>query len=255
MIRVLIVDDEPLARRGVRVCLRRAGDVVVIGEADSGPAALEQIRALAPDLIFLDVQMPGMNGFELLAQLDGEKLPPVIFLTAYDSYALDAFAVHAIDYIMKPIDDQRFDEAFQTARERLQDKRAGEQLASIHDLLADSNGLAQPVWQDRFTVKNGGRTWLVPADDIDWIEASGDYAILHAGKRVYMIHQTMDSIEQRLDPKRFVRIHRSTIVATDRLQGFNLLPSRDAVITLKDGTKLRVSRRFRHRLRLGPRET
>jgi two-component system, LytTR family, response regulator len=249
VIRVLIIDDEPLARRGVRVCLRRAGDVMIVGEADSGEAALEKLVELRPDLVFLDVQMPGMDGFEMLLKVDSEKLPLIIFLTAYDTYALEAFGVHALDYLMKPIDDERFDEALRTARKRLHDMRAGEQLASKQGLLPAHEASSRDAWQARFEVKSGGRTFWVSTDDIDWIEASGDYVILHVGHRIHMVHGSMDGIEQRLDPSGFARIHRSTIVSLDRVTGLSLLSTRDAVLTLKDGTELRVSRRFRHRLR------
>jgi two-component system, LytTR family, response regulator len=249
VIRVLIIDDEPLARRGVRVCLRRAGDVVIVGEADSGEAALEKLVELRPDLVFLDVQMPGMDGFEMLSKADSEKLPLIIFLTAYDTYALEAFGVHALDYLMKPIDDERFDEALRTARKRLHDMRAGEQLASKQGLLPAHEASSRDAWQARFEVKSGGRTFWVSTDDIDWIEASGDYVILHVGRRIHMVHGSMDGIEQRLEQSGFARIHRSTIVSLDRVTGLSLLSTRDAVLTLKDGTELRVSRRFRHRLR------
>jgi len=248
MIRALIVDDEPLARRGVRVCLRRADDIEIVGEADSGESALEQIHALRPELVFLDVQMPGMDGFEMLSRLAPAELPLVVFLTAYDAYALEAFRVHALDYLMKPIDDDRFDEAVRIARHRLQEQRAGEQVDKLLQLL--QAGTSGETWLSRFEARQGGRTLWIPADQVDWIEASGDYVILHVGPRVHMLHASMDGIEQRLDPARFARIHRSTIVALDRVRKFGLLPTRDALVTLADGTELRVSRRFRHRLRL-----
>lgn len=246
MIRVLIVDDEPLARRGVRVCLRRAADVTVVGEAECSDDALEMIDRLRPDLVFLDVQMPGVDGFGMLAQLRGDEPPLIIFLTAHEAYALKAFDVRAIDYVMKPIDDDRFDEALRLARQRLRERSAERKLSQ-----ADAWEPAQGErWQTRFEVRHGGKMRWIEAGDVDWIEASGDYVTLHVGSRVHMIHASLDSIEQRLDPSRFTRIHRSSIVALDRMQGFSLLPSRDAIITLKDGTELRVSRRFRHRLRL-----
>jgi two-component system, LytTR family, response regulator len=246
MMKVLIVDDEPLARRGVRVCLRTARDMTVIGEAASGAEAVDKIAALSPDLVFLDVQMPGMDGFEMLAQLDPDAIPLVVFLTAHDDYALRAFAVHALDYVMKPIDDARFAAALETARRRWHDRQAGEQLAHIRDLLATRSTAEQP--REHFVVRTGNRTHLLDHADIDWIEAAGDYATLHAGKRSFMIRTTMDALEQALDPAAFARIHRSTIVALNRLSGFSLLPSRDALIQLKDGTELRASRRYRHRL-------
>ncbi len=248
MIRVLIIDDEPLARRGVRVCLRPAHDMTVVGEAGSGAEAIEMIRRLAPDLIFLDVQMPGMDGFEMLSRLPAGALPLVVFLTAHDDYALQAFAVHALDYVMKPIDDQRFDAALDAARQRLQDRRAGEQLSNIRRLLADESASRPKPWLAQFVIRTGTRTRLLDPGEVDWFEASGDYVILHAGKRVHMIRETMDALERRLDPSRFARVHRSTIVALDRLCAFQLLPTRDALLTLRDGTELRASRRYRRRL-------
>jgi two-component system, LytTR family, response regulator len=246
MIKVLVVDDEPLARRGVRVCLRAAKDMTVVGEACSGPDALEKIAALSPDLVFLDVQMPGMDGFDMLAQLRPAATPLIVFLTAHDDYALQAFAAHALDYVMKPIDDARFAAALDNVRRRWHDRQAGEQMAHIRHLLADRPGAEQAG--GHVVVRSGHRTRLLDHAEIDWIEAAGDYATLHAGKRSFMIRTTMDALEQRLDPSAFVRIHRSTIVAVDRLSGFSLLPSRDALVQLKDGTELRASRRYRHRL-------
>lgn len=248
MIRALIVDDEPLARRGVRVCVRRAADILVVGEADSGPMALERIREFRPDLVFLDVQMPGMDGFETLSRLDPSELPLVVFLTAHDAYALKAFEVHALDYVMKPIDDARFDDALQRARQRLRERRAVDRAGSVRDLLHARTGTLEPAWQDRFEARRGGRTTWISIDDVDWIEACGDYVTLHVGPRIHTIHASMDGMEQRLDPARFARIHRSTIVALDRIASFTLLPTRDALLALRDGTELRVSRRYRHRL-------
>ncbi|MFC5743283.1 LytR/AlgR family response regulator transcription factor [Dyella tabacisoli] len=249
MIKTIIVDDESLARRGVRVCLRHALDVQVVAEADSGWDAIEKITAFKPDLIFLDVQMPGMDGFEMLAKLPSDAMPLIIFLTAHDDYALQAFSVHAMDYVLKPIDDQRFDKALDSARTRLADRRAGEQLASIKGLLlakdAEQKSQTRP---DHFVTKSGTKTFMLEHSDVDWIEASGDYVTLHAGKRSYLIRETMDSLERQLDPARFIRIHRSTMIALNRLSGYNLLPSRDALVTLKDGTVVRASRRYRRRI-------
>jgi two-component system, LytTR family, response regulator len=250
MIRALIIDDEPLARRGVQVCLRRAADVVVIGEADCSEIGLKMIGALRPDVIFLDVQMPGMDGFEMLSRIDDSDPPFIIFLTAHDAYALKAFGVHAVDYVMKPIDDGRFDDALHAVRQRVLDRNARRKLALAQGDVASTDSLARHTWQTRFEVKSGGRTIWIGVDDIDWIKASGDYVTLHTGPRVHMIHESMDGMERRLDPSRFARIHRSTIVSLSRVQGFILLPTRDALITLRNGVELRVSRRFRHRISL-----
>lgn len=245
MIRVLLVDDEPLARRGIRFCLRRWKDVVVAGEADSGEAGARLIRALRPDVVFLDVQMPDGDGFEMISSLDIDERPVIVMTTAYDNYALRAFGIRATDYLMKPLDDERFDQAMRSVCQRLQELRLH---APSDNTLAPRPDAVR--WDTRLQVKNGGRTTWIPVDDIDWIEASGDYVTLHVGPRLHMIHASMDGIERRLDPARFARIHRSRIVPLSRIHGLNLLPTRDAVITLRDGTELRVSRRFRHRISL-----
>lgn len=245
MIRAMIVDDEPLARRGVRVCLGRAEDVVVVGEADSGMKALKMIQLLRPDVVFLDVQMPGMNGFEMLSRIEGSDRPLIVFLTAHDAYALSAFGVHAVDYVMKPLDDERFDDTLRSVRQRLMDGWARNQWNPVV-----TNRDAGAKWEARLKIRSGGKTIWIDVDDIDWIEASGDYVTLHVGPRLHMIHASMDSIERRLDPRRFVRIHRSSMVPLSRVHRLSLLPTRDALITLRDGTELRVSRRFRHRISL-----
>ncbi|WP_267221235.1 LytR/AlgR family response regulator transcription factor [Dyella silvae] len=245
MIRAMIVDDEPLARRGVRVCLGRAADVAVVGEADSGMKALKMIQLLRPDVVFLDVQMPGMNGFEMLSMIEGSERPFIVFLTAYDDYAVSAFGVRAVDYVMKPLDDERFDDALRTVRQRLMDRRARNQW---NPAVAGKDAGAK--WEARLKSRSGGKTIWIDVDEIDWIEASGDYVTLHVGPRLHMIHASMDSIERRLDPCRFVRIHRSSMVPLNRVHGLSLLPTRDALMTLRDGTELRVSRRFRHRISL-----
>jgi two-component system LytT family response regulator len=248
VIRVLIVDDEPLARRGVRVCLRRAADVSVVGEAASSVDGLKMIEAFHPDIVFLDVQMPGMDGFEMVSRLNGDEPPFIIFLTAHEAYALKAFGVHAADYLMKPIDDGRFDDAMHAVRQRVLERHARRKLAFSQGTKHTDQGLS--LRETRFEVKSGGRTQWVDVNEIDWIQASGDYITLHVGSRVHMIHESMDGIERRLDPQQFARIHRSTIVALNRIQGLGLLPTRDALVTLRGGTELRVSRRFRHRISL-----
>ncbi|QNK03150.1 LytR/AlgR family response regulator transcription factor [Dyella telluris] len=244
MMRILIVDDEPLARRGVRVCLRRAADATVVGEAASGEQALAMIEARRPDVVFLDVQMPGMDGFDMVSRMQGDTRPLVVFLTAHDHHALKAFDVHAVDYVVKPIDDGRFDDALQAVRQRVAERTLAQSMAVP---MAERTRLAA-ARDSRLAVRSGGRTHWVDVDDIDWIEASGDYITLHVGPRRHMIHESMDGIEQRLDPLRFARIHRSTIIPLSRVQGLSLLPTRDALVTLRDGTSLRVSRRFRHRI-------
>ncbi len=244
MIRALIVDNEPQARHSVRARLRRAPDMRVVGEAASGEAGRRMIEALRPDVVFLDMQMPDMDGFGLLTGLDDAESPLVICLAPHGGYALRAFGVHAVDYVMKPIDDARFDHAVHAVRRRVEERRARQVLHASGNVVA----LPRTSWETRVPVKHGGRTLWVGVNEIDWIQASGDYVTLHVGTRRHMIHESMDGIERRLDPLHFARIHRSTIVALDRVQCLRLLPTRDALVTLRDGTALRVSRRFRHRL-------
>jgi len=244
--KVLIVDDEPLARRGVRVCLRKMSDLEVIGEASSGCEALRKIEELKPDLVFLDVQMPGMSGLEVADSLDAATSPLIIFLTAYDEFALRAFSVHAVDYILKPIHDARFIEAVEIARQRCSEKQAGAMMSNIR-LLLGARSIEQGVgrYPEKIAAKTGNRTFYVSIDEVDWVEAAGDYVALHAGSRTHLIRETMEGLERQLDPLKFVRIHRSTIVARKQIRQLRSLPTRDASIILMDGTELRASRRYR----------
>jgi len=224
--RVVIVDDEPLARRGVRVCLRGAPDVEIVGECDNGEAALRLIPRARPDLVFLDVQMPDLDGFEVWARLPPERRPLVIFLTAHDQHALRAFEIHALDYLLKPIHDDRFADALATARGRLRGRRGASRIA----------------------VKSGQRTRMVTAEELDWAQSEGDYVALHVGARTHLVRQTLDALERELDPAAFARIHRSTLVARDRIREVRALASGDRWVELRDGTVLRASRRYRDRI-------
>ena len=256
MIRTLIVDDEPLGRSGITTRLKGAPDIEIISECPNGRLAVEAIHALKPDLVFLDVQMPGMNGFEVLAALDTETLPVVIFVTAYDDYALRAFDVHALDYLLKPIDDERFQLALERARAHLGQKRKsalGQQLAA---LLADLKSVspAKPTQRertavtDRFVIKSGGRIYFVKAEEIDWIEAVGDYVRLHVGVQAHLLRNTMTALEAKLD-QRFLRIHRSTIVNTERIKELHPYFNGEYTVILSDGTQLKSGRSYRERLR------
>jgi two-component system, LytTR family, response regulator len=247
--KILIVDDEPLARRGIRVCLRKIPNAEVVGEASSGSEALERIEDLRPDLVFLDVQMPDMTGLEVAATLNPTTAPLIIFLTAYNEFALRAFAVHAVDYILKPIHDARFMEAVDIARQRLRDRQAGALMSNIHALLeAQRTEQGRAPYAEKIIAKSGNRTLYISVDDIDWIEAAGDYAALHVGQRTHLIRETLEGLERQFDPSQFVRIHRSTIVARKHIRQLRLLPSRDASVILQDGTELRASRRYRPRI-------
>jgi two-component system LytT family response regulator len=251
-IRALIVDDEPLAREGIRELTRAADDVRVIGECTNGRDAVEVIRRERPDLLFLDVQMPEMDGFKVLDALVEEEMPPVVvFVTAYDEYALRAFEVHALDYLLKPLDPNRFAQALARAREQLELKRKGATSGRIVEMLQEMR--SRPEYLDRFLVKSRGRVHFIDAADIDWIEAAGNYVKLHTQDEDHLIRETMAALEERLDPRQFLRIHRSSIVNIDRVNELHPMFNGEYTVVLKDGTELTLSRTYRSKLqgRLG----
>lgn len=240
--RVVIVDDEELARRGIRSRLERDGDAEILAECRNGREAIDAIRRLSPDLVFLDVQMPGKDGFDVVAALEREAPPHVIFVTAHDRYAVKAFDVHAFDYLLKPIDDDRFATALARAREAVARSRDGDAARRLAALLRDVGRVEYP---ERFVVRSGGRVVFVRAGEIDWVEAAGDYVSLHAGKRTWLLRETMTSTERKLDPDRFARIHRSTIVQVDRIAEMRPYHNGEYVVLLRDGTSLKLSRTYR----------
>ena len=234
-IRTVVVDDEPLARSNLTVLLARDPDIQVVGEYDSGAAALAEIRGVRPDLVFLDVQMPECDGFEVLERL-GTALPPaVVFVTAHDQYALRAFEAGALDYLLKPFDDARFDSALKRAKERLAERTNSRKAA------------------DRFIIKGTGQVSFVKVSDVDWIEAADYYACLHVGSKTHLLRRSLSELEEELDPQAFCRIHRSTIVNLDRVQSLKLNQEGEYDVLLRPGTVLRLSRRYRKQLqsRLG----
>ena len=256
-LRAIVVDDEPAARRGMRLLLERDAEVVVVGEAACGNEAAELIRRERPDLAFLDVQMPGGDGFAALAQVGAAVAPVVVFVTAYDEHALRAFEVNAVDYLLKPYDDLRFTAALQRAKEAVRLRRADGVNTRLAQLLGylQQNGerpgapaRAEEGAGDRILVKSSGEVFFLKAGEIDWIEAEGDYMKFHVGGRAHLMRETMARLEARLDPKRFIRIHRSTIVNLDRLR--KLVPAfgGDYAVILEDGTKLKLSRGYHERI-------
>lgn len=254
-LRAVIVDDEPAARRGVRLLLERDGGVEVVGEAATGIEAVELIRREKPDLAFLDVQMPGAGGFEALAELDGATAPAVIFVTAYDEHALRAFEVNAVDYLLKPYDDARFFASLLRAREEIRRRQAdqvNDRLAQLLDYLRQTRGpMSAPPEDktgDRILVKSSGEIFFLKAEEIDWIEAEGDYMKFHVAGRSHLMRETMARLEARLDPKRFIRIHRSTIVNIDRLRKLSPSFAGEYAVILQDGTKLKLSRGYHERI-------
>jgi two-component system, LytTR family, response regulator len=244
-VRVLIVDDEPLARRGVALRLQKFKDIEVVGECGDGASAVEKILALSPDVVFLDVQMPGMDGFEVLRALPQENLPSVIFLTAYEQHALRAFEVHALDYLLKPVDDDRFRAAVQRVRQ-IGDRDSRIQMADrLLEMLQQSSG----KYVSRFPVRLGSRIQIVLADDVEWIAAAGDYAELHSvGGRSHLLRETMNSLEQKLDPAQFLRIHRSRIVRVKCVRELRAIENREYLVKLSDGSEHRSSRTYADRL-------
>jgi two-component system LytT family response regulator len=252
-LRALVVDDEAVARRRVARLLSERDDVELAGEAAGGEAALEAIERLRPDIVFLDIQMPDLDGFEVLRRLPGEQLPAVVFVTAWDQHALRAFEACAIDYLLKPYETDRFHQAVdRAARWARQDGEVSEE-RRLRELLREvirgertsegGQGAAQPL--ERFLVKHRGRSEFVRATDVDWIEADGNYVRLHVGAADHLVRGTIASCAERLDPRRFVRVHRRFIVNLDRVREVQPWFGGDQVILLHGGHKLRLSRSFR----------
>ena len=250
-IRALIVDDEPAARDTIRALVADDPDVTVAGECGDGRSALEMIRGTTPQLVFLDVQLPEMDGFAMLRHLAPSELPVVVFTTAYDQYALQAFEVHALDYLLKPFDDDRFRDALRRAKERVRQGRVDAVSRELRDLL-DGSGDARDDARDRYlarlVVRSGERTVVVAVRDIDWVEADGDSLRIHAARAEYVLRQTLKDLERRLDPARLVRIHRSTIVNVERIRELQPYFRGEYVVILHDGTRLKLSRGCRARL-------
>ena len=254
-VRALIVDDEPAARAAIRALVAADPDITVVGECADGRSALDAIRAHAPHLLFLDVQMPEMDGFSMLRQLDPAELPVIVFTTAYDQYALRAFEVHALDYLLKPFDDDRFQDAVTRAKEQVRRGRIGAlsgQLLALLDTVAGPPGApATPRngrYLKRLVIKSGGRVTVLGVKEVDWVEADGDYVKIHAGKRWHLLRETMKRLEAELDPGRFVRIHRSTIVNIERVSELQPFFRGEYVVLLHDGTSLKLSRGYKERL-------
>jgi len=245
-IRALIVDDEPLARERLRTLLAAERDVRVEGECADGDEAVAAIRATAPDLVFLDVQMPGTGGFEVIREVGAERMPFVVFATAYDAFALRAFEVGALDYLLKPFDEERVRTAMERVRERI--ASGGPRLDD--GVLALLRGLHAPgAFPERLTVRTGTRYVVVPVADVDWIQAEDNYVRLHVGAATHLMRETLAAMERTLDPRRFVRVHRSTIVNVDRVRSIESWGLGEFLLVLHDGAKLQTSRGYRERVR------
>jgi two-component system, LytTR family, response regulator len=245
--RTVIVDDEPLARERLSAWLRAVPEIELVAECGDGRQAVQTIRQEKPDLVFLDVQMPELDGFGVLEAL-GQAMPPaVIFVTAYDQFAVKAFEVHAVDYLLKPFDRDRFLAALRRATDQLQGSQSGSLQEQLAALLAHARAPEKPL--ARLAVKGDGRVLLIRTTEIDWIEAADNYVVLHVGSQQHLLRETMTAIEGRLDPARFLRISRSAIVNTDQIKELQPLFHGEHVVLLRDGTKLTLSRNYRDKLK------
>jgi two-component system, LytTR family, response regulator len=240
-LRALIIDDELPARKKLAMLMREEADIEIVGQCANGLEAIAAIEEQHPDVIFLDIQMPGLNGFEMLEALGSDNLPFVVFVTAYDEYAVKAFEVHALDYLLKPFDRSRLQDCLARVR-----KQQHSTSPNLHELLEQ---FRPKEYLSRFVVKTRGRVLLLKIDDVDSLEASGNYVELHSGKQSYLVRETLNDVERKLDPQRFARVHRSTIVNVDRIQELQPWSHGDFIVVLKDGVKLRLSRRYRQNLK------
>jgi len=251
-IRAIIVDDEELARRGIRALLNRAGDVEIVSECGNGDEAIKAISAAEPELVYLDIQMQGKTGFDVIAALPKTKCPYVIFVTAFDRFAVRAFEIHALDYLLKPVNEERFNASLARARAAVAGARAGPvirrfwQMAA--ELRASSGQDSLPSMTDRIPVKTRGRVMIVNVAEIDWVEADGDYVSLHVGAKTWLLRETIAAAEARLALSGFVRIHRSTLVNIYCVRELLPLSKGEFTVVLLDGTELKLSRNYRFAL-------
>jgi two-component system LytT family response regulator len=245
-LKALIVDDEPIACRRIQRMLADDPDIQVVGTCTNGQQAIEAIQQYSPDLLFLDIQMPGMNGFTVLENISAQKMPHVIFVTAYDQYALRAFEVHALDYLLKPFDRERFSGAVSRAKKQIEKDRSTQINHGILSLLKEFNTKSEYV--KRLVIKTNGRIFFLKTDEIDWVEAEGKYVYLHVGKDSHLMRQSISGLESELDPAKFIRIHRSAIVNIERIQELQPWFHGEYRVLLRNGTQLMLSRSHREKL-------
>ncbi len=263
VIRTLIVDDEALSRRGLVIRLAKAGEFEIVAEAENGRTALTAIREHRPDLVFLDIQMPGLSGFDVLKELPTATMPLIVFVTAYDKYAIQAFEAQAIDYLLKPVEDARFAAAVEHIREHFEQRQAGAQRDRLVGLIAEITGSGELALDDLLAgadqalkgrhvemlpIRQGRETVRVPASSIEWIDAAGDYMCVHADGHTYVLRGTMKDLESALDPKLFQRVHRSTIVNLRRVRRLRAHMNGEYFLTLDGGHELKLSRSYRDKV-------
>jgi two-component system LytT family response regulator len=251
-LRAIIVDDEDLARRGIRALLKRAGDVEIVSECGSGDEAIRAISAAEPELVYLDIQMPGKTGFDVVGALPETKCPHVIFVTAFDRFAIKAFEIHALDYLLKPVNEARFNESLARARAAVAGARDGSMIRRFWQMAAELRAspgqIPPPLVTDRIPVKSQGRVIIVNVAEIDWVEADGDYVSVHVGAKSWLLRETIVAAEARLALSGFVRIHRSTLVNIYRVRELLPLSKGEFTVVLLDGTELKLSRNHRFAL-------
>lgn len=265
VLRTIVVDDESLARRGLRLRLQALDGVEVVAECRNGREALAEIREQTPDLVFLDIQMPGMDGLDLVRELQSDDMPLIVFVTAYDHYAVQAFDLHAVDYVLKPVDEERLEEAVSRARGLLGDRDASRDKARLLGLVRTMTGRSEDDiaallddpsalegegkrYPERLTIRDGSVTTLVPMESIDWVDAAGDYMCVHASGETHVMRITMKALEAQLDPERFARIHRSTIVNVNRVVKVCSHINGEFFLSLACGARLKMSRSYRDRI-------
>lgn len=259
-IRVILVDDEPLALRGLKLRLAEFQEIEIVAEAANGREAVKEIRTHDPDVVFLDIQMPGLDGFGVVRALIGGPAPLFVFVTAYDKYAIDAFEANALDYIVKPVEEERLKDAIHRAREALKSKVAAsreskliEMLASLSDderdrikeLISDPDWTEKERYSERLSFKDGSKVVVLTAGEIEWIDAAGDYMCIHAGGKTHIIRETMKALQQRLDPAKFQRVHRSAIVNIDRVKELHPHSNGEYFLILDNGQELKLSRSYK----------
>lgn len=252
-IRTIIVDDEPLARRNIRLLLKDDPEIEICGEANSGRDALSLIRKHSPDLVFLDIQMPELDGFGVLESIDAEQLPVIVFVTAFDQYALKAFEFHALDYLLKPFDDARFGKALAQAKLQVEQRELKDLSQRLVALLEsrEQRPVAEPSrnkYVSRLLIKSAGRVSFLKTDEIDYVQAEDYYVNLHVGRKGHLLRETMNEMEEKLDPAKFLRIHRSSIVNIERIRELQQHFNGEYIVLLHDGTELKLSRSRREQL-------
>ncbi len=257
-VRTLLVDDEALSRRGLELRLRVASDIDIVGQCSNGREALAAIREQKPDLVFLDIQMPGLSGFDVLAELQPHELPMIVFVTAYDRFAVQAFEARAIDYVLKPVDDERLAATLMHVRELIEQRTAVAERNQLVNLLADLRGsgeieselstTAQPQTPNWLPIRNGRETVRVPVETIEWVDAAGDYLCIHASGHTHILRATMREMENLLDPRLFQRVHRSTIVNLTRVKSLRAHMNGEYFLRLEGGQELKLSRTYRDKV-------